>query len=221
MLGLEFPLLFTRLIALLMSLTVHEFSHAWMAHKFGDDTAEQAGRLSFNPLRHLDPIGSLMLLLVGFGWAKPVPVNPYALRRKSDGSLMWVSLAGPLSNFILAVLSAVPFQMGWLNLYDAWNTQPGPLPTMPYFMFNFITINLSLMLFNLLPIAPLDGEKMAEYLLPPSWGRVLERMAPYGSFILLGLILLGNYANVDILGSVMRPPLLNLLNLLLGGRIGG
>jgi Zn-dependent protease len=217
MLGLEFPLLFTRLVALIMSLTVHEFSHAWSAHRFGDDTAQREGRLSFNPLRHLDPIGSMMMLLVGFGWARPVPVNPYALRRSSQGALMWVSLAGPFSNFMMAVLAAIPFQMGWLNVYDAGLQQTGSLPSLPYFLFNFIIINLSLMLFNLLPIAPLDGEKMALYLLPPSWANGLAHVSRYGPFILLGMILLGNYAGIDILGSVMNPALINLLKLLLGG----
>ncbi|HZU86032.1 MAG TPA: site-2 protease family protein [Anaerolineaceae bacterium] len=219
MLGLEFPLLFTRLIALIMSLTVHEFAHAWSAFKFGDDTAQRAGRLSFNPLHHLDPVGSLMMLLVGFGWAKPVPINPYTLQRSSPGAVMWVSLAGPFSNFLLAILSAIPFRMGWVDLSQAWNVQSGALPTLPYFLLNFMVINLSLMLFNLLPIAPLDGEKMALYLLPTSWARGLASVSHYGPFILLGFILLGNYAGIDILGAIMGPALINLLQLLLG--IGG
>lgn len=219
MLGLPIALLITRLVALIMSLTVHEFAHAWSAFKFGDNTAAHEGRLSFNPLRHLDPVGSLMLLLVGFGWAKPVPINPYTLRRSSPAAVMWVSLAGPFSNFMLAVLAAIPFRMGWVSIYQAWSVQSGAMPTLPYFLFNFIVINLSLMLFNLLPIAPLDGEKMALYLLPPSWARGLEQVSRFGPYILLVFILLGNYAGIDILGSVMMPALTNLLSLLLGGMI--
>ncbi len=108
----------SRAITLIIAFTIHEFSHAWTANYFGDSTPRINGRLTLNPLAHLDPIGSLMLLMVGFGWAKPVPVNPYTLRQRAPSALMWVSLAGPLSNFLLALIAAIPFQLGFLTTND-------------------------------------------------------------------------------------------------------
>jgi Zn-dependent protease len=95
---------------LLVAFTLHEFSHAWTATYFGDDTPRMNGRLTLNPLRHLDPIGSLLLLIAGFGWAKPVPVNPNVLQRRSAAAMMWVSMAGPFSNLVMAILAAIPFR---------------------------------------------------------------------------------------------------------------
>ena len=94
-------------IILLIALPIHEFAHAWTADRFGDDTPRMNGRLTLNPLAHLDVIGSLMMIVVGFGWAKPVPVNPYVLSRRSPSALMWVALAGPISNFLQAVIGAM------------------------------------------------------------------------------------------------------------------
>src|SRR3990170_5641596 len=107
---LNLPTLIARIFVLVTAFTVHEFAHAWTAVQFGDDTPRANGRLTLNPLSHLDPIGSLMLLVVGFGWAKPVQVNPFALQRRSSAAMMLVSLAGPLSNFLMAVLAAIPFR---------------------------------------------------------------------------------------------------------------
>jgi hypothetical protein len=90
---------------------VHEFAHAWVADRFGDSTPRINGRLTLNPLAHLDPLGSIMMILVGFGWAKPVPVNPYALKRRSPAATMWVSLAGPMSNFLMALVAAVFYRI--------------------------------------------------------------------------------------------------------------
>jgi Zn-dependent protease len=105
--------LITRVITLLIAFTIHEFSHATVADRFGDDTPRLHGRLTLNPLAHLDIMGTLMLLVAGFGWAKPVPVNPYVLNRRSPSAMMWVSLAGPLSNFLLALLAVIPIRIGW------------------------------------------------------------------------------------------------------------
>src|SRR5512137_432571 len=110
-LGLDTSTLIAYIIVLLIAFSVHEFAHAWTADRFGDDTPRLNGRLSLNPLAHLDPIGSLMLLIAGFGWAKPVPVNPYALHRNSSAGVMWVSLAGPFSNLLMAILGSLPFRM--------------------------------------------------------------------------------------------------------------
>src|SRR5512145_1956195 len=110
MLGDPFTLVLNAMI-LFIALPIHEFAHAWTANYFGDDTPRLYGRLTLNPLAHLDPMGSLMMIVVGFGWAKPVPVNPYALGRRSESAYMWVSLAGPLSNLLQAILGAVVFRV--------------------------------------------------------------------------------------------------------------
>jgi Zn-dependent protease len=192
-----------RVIVLLVALTIHEFAHAWSATQFGDDTPSNNGRLTLNPIAHLDPIGSLLLIVAGFGWAKPVPVNPYALERRSPAALMLVSLAGPLSNFLLAILAAIPFRAGWLSLYNIY--QDGPiLPSVAHIFYEFVVINLVLMLFNLIPVAPLDGEKIAEYFLPPSMTRYLEMIRPYGPVILVMIVFVLPYLGIDIIGGPLR-----------------
>jgi Zn-dependent protease len=216
MLGLNLPTLISRIIVLLTAFSVHEFAHAWTADQFGDDTPRNHGRLTLNPLAHLDPMGSLMLIVAGFGWAKPVPVNPYALRRRSDSALMWVSLAGPLSNLLLAILAAIPFRMGFVSITDAYAPGSGLLPTLPQFLYNFITINLVLMLFNLIPLAPLDGDKIADFFFPPSWRDFLAKIRPYGPMILLLLFIAGPYLGFDILGWILGPPLRFLFGILVG-----
>lgn len=202
-----------RLVTLVIALSIHEFAHAWTANFFGDDTPRLYGRLTLNPLRHLDPIGSLMLVLGGFGWAKPVPVNPYNLNRRSPAGMMWVALAGPASNFLMAVLAAIPLR---LELIPYGGLTSNGLPSLWEFFFYFIIINLGLMLFNLLPLAPLDGEKIATYLLPPAWGRVLERISPYGPIILLVLMFLLPNIGINVFGWIITPALQALVTVLLG-----
>lgn len=216
MFSLEPATLIARLIVLVIAFTIHEFAHAWTATRFGDDTPRLNGRLTLNPLAHLDPMGSLLLLVAGFGWAKPVPVNPYALQRSSPAGLMWVSLAGPLSNFMMAILAAVPFRVGLVNLYDAWGTNTSFLPTPAQILVEFLSINLILMLFNLIPLAPLDGDKILEYFLPPSWARTWENIRPYGPMILIVLAVVAPYFGIDVIGWVIGPPLRALLTLLAG-----
>ncbi len=206
MLGLDPTTLIIRAITLVIAFTVHEFSHAWVATMFGDETPRNAGRLTLNPLAHLDVFGSLLLLVAGFGWAKPVPINPYAMRSRSG--VMWTSLAGPFSNFLMAIVAAVPLRLG-VNYIGGSNF-------LGLFLEDFMLINLVLMLFNLIPIAPLDGEKIAEYVWPPAWGRVLERISRYGPVILIFLVLLGSFGSFNILGAVINPPMGNLARLLLG-----
>jgi Zn-dependent protease len=216
-LGLDPPTIITRLIVLVIAFTVHEFSHAWVATYFGDDTPRINGRLTLNPAAHLDIIGSLMLLLVGFGWAKPVPVNPYALRRRSSAALMWVSLAGPLSNFLLAVVASIPFRLGIVSIYNATNASGAILPSPASFLTEFISVNLLLMLFNLIPIAPLDGDKVIEYFFPPSWANVWESIRPYGPMILLVLLfVVPSLLHINIISAIIQPPFTILVRLLLG-----
>ncbi len=200
--------LIARMIVLVVAFTIHEFSHAWMADYFGDMTPRDMGRLTLNPLKHLDPLGSLLLLTSGFGWAKPVQVNPLVLYQASPSAMMWVALAGPVSNLLLALIGAIPFQFNLVEAASAAST--GFLPSPGFLLTEFIWINLILMLFNLLPIAPLDGEKVAMHLLPPAGQDVLNRLRPYSFLLLFGLIFLFP----SFLGVLIGAPANFLLNLL-------
>ena len=214
--NLNLPTLIARIFVLLTAFAVHEFAHAWVADRFGDTTPRSMGRLTLNPLAHLDPIGSLMLVAVGFGWAKPVPVNPYALARRSSSAMMWVSLAGPISNLLMALIAAIPFKLGLVSGFGAFTNQGTVLPTLDYFLYEFVYINLVLMLFNLIPIAPLDGEKVLYYLAPPSVERVMDTIRPYGPFLLLILVFAGSFMGFNLLWTILGPPLQALLGLLVG-----
>jgi Zn-dependent protease len=210
------PEVITYVIILLTAFPVHEFAHAWTANHFGDDTPRRQGRLTLNPLAHLDLFGSLMLLLVGFGWAKPVMVNEYAIRRRSSAGPMWVALAGPLSNFAMAILAAIPFRLGLVTMSSIGLNQNTILPSLAYFLFLFIYVNLFLMLFNLLPLSPLDGEKVLGYFLPPNLASALESIRPYGSLILMALIFVLPMVGIDVIGIVITPTLSFLALLLVG-----
>jgi Zn-dependent protease len=140
--GLDPATMIARVIVLLVAFTIHEFAHAWTATQFGDETARMNGRLTLNPLAHLDLMGSLLLVFAGFGWAKPVPVNPYVLGRRSPAALMWVSLAGPFSNLLLAILAAIPFRLGVVSLASAYGTGSNIIPSFSYIMLEFVWINL-------------------------------------------------------------------------------
>jgi len=209
--NLDLSNLLTYLITLVIAITVHEFAHARVADLYGDTTPRMNGRVTLNPLVHLDPIGSLMIIFAGFGWGRPVPVNPLALSRRSPSALMWVSLAGPLSNFGLAVLAAVPLRLGLVS-----HISPQPfLPSSYQFLSTFIFINLFLMLFNLVPLAPLDGEKIADYFFPPFLGRILETIRPYGPMILILLLFVMPMFGFNFIGEFVYPPLNRLYQLLL------
>lgn len=217
MFNIDLATLISRAIILVIAFTIHEFAHAWAADSFGDSTPRINGRLTLNPLAHLDPIGSLMLLFAGFGWARPVPVNPYTLRQHSRSAMMWVALAGPLSNFILAVLAAIPFQLNWLNLNDLFaSPRSAILPSTIEFVGTFIFINLVLGIFNLLPLPPLDGDKVAAYFLPDNWNQAMDKIRPYGPMILIVLVLVGPSLGLDILGWLIYKPVNYLFTLLLG-----
>jgi Zn-dependent protease len=211
MLGLDIPTLLSRIIILVISLSIHEFAHAWSANAFGDDTPRMNGRLTLNPAAHLDLMGSLMLLVVGFGWARPVPINPYALQRRSSAAVMWVSLAGPASNLMLAILAAIPLRMGLITPFTG---TAGLLPSPYSFMLQFIAINLLLMVFNLIPLAPLDGEKIAGYFFPPPMARFFDTIRPYGPMILLTILFVGPMIGLDIFGWVVWPVVNTLMSVL-------
>lgn len=171
------------LVPALMAVTVHEVAHGFIAEKFGDPTARLLGRLTLNPLKHLDPLGTLVLLLVGFGWARPVPVNHENLRHPHR-DMAWVALAGPTANFLLAMGSALALRLiGPLS--DAWSfSQPVLVPLSLMLAFS-LYINLLLMVINLFPLPPLDGGRVLMGVLPPPAARVLGRVEPLGLLLVL------------------------------------
>jgi Zn-dependent protease len=177
------PLAFIILAFLLLySVILHELAHGWVAYRLGDETAKWLGRLTLNPAKHLDPIGTLMLLFVGFGWAKPVPVNleNIPLRHRRRGMIL-VSSAGVTAN-ILCAFSA-------FLLWRILSPEPGGM--MAQILYLFARINLILAAFNLIPIPPLDGSKILMGFAPPSVGDFLRQLEPFGFFIVIGLLLLG------------------------------
>jgi len=200
------------LIALVPAFTIHEFAHAWTAYRLGDSTAKDLGRLTLNPMKHLDVFGTLLVLVVGFGWAKPVPVNPYNLRHgRRDMAI--VAVAGPLSNLAMAAAMAVVWRLA----------NPGQLPQFAvYALFTFVWLNIVLLFFNLLPIAPLDGFKVAVGLLPEQLASRFARTAQWGMFVLIALMLMGTVTArlglpiLDILGTLVTGPTQAVVSRLLG-----
>jgi Zn-dependent protease len=201
-----------RIIALVIAITVHEFAHAWTAHELGDSTSEQQGRLTLNPLAHLDPVGSLMILVARFGWGKPVPVNPYMLRMDPTMGMAFVSVAGPVSNILTALLFALPIRFGLLELVPL-----GMVGTLADLLGSIIIINLVLAIFNMIPLAPLDGYKVALALLPSDMARQVRQVETYGPLILILLIFLPRLIpGLNLLGTLLGPPIDFMCSLLTG-----
>lgn len=177
------PLAFIILSGLLLySVIFHELAHGWVAYKMGDPTAKWLGRLTLNPVKHLDPFGSLMLLIIGFGWAKPVPVNlgniPTDKRRKG---LILVSAAGITANIIFAFVALLLFRF----------ISPEPSGMVEHVLLLLAKINIILAAFNLIPIPPLDGSKILMGFAPESVNRLFHQIEPFGFFIVIGLLFLG------------------------------
>lgn len=202
----------SQIIGFLIALTVHEFAHAWMANRLGDSTAKYEGRMSLNPLRHIDFLGTVLLpatlLLMRapfvFGWAKPVPVNPYNLKGKYGEA--WVSLAGPGINFLVALLFALIFRFVPDMLFTSWSASFREL------MAIIIGTNIILGVFNLLPFAPLDGSGALHSFLPDKLQNVKEFLEKYGIYLLIAFILFG--------GSLITGVSMLLLAIFLGPRGG-
>ena len=219
-------------ITLVIAITVHEFSHAFVADQLGDDLPRRQGRVTLNPLAHLDPMGSLLFIVSGFGWGRPVLTNPYNFRRRSGPSgdnpviagilnsgdpvrtgMALVAAAGPFSNFVMALLAAIPIKLGLVNVISFSGNSI--IPSLSYFLLIFISVNIGLMLFNLIPIAPLDGFKVAMGLLPDQWADGLARLEQAGPILLLLLIVSGRFG-FDILGVLIGPARDTLMRLIVG-----
>jgi len=208
------------LLVILISIDVHEFSHALVATWLGDDLPRYQGRLTLNPLAHLDPVGTMMIVIsslsgFGFGWGKPVQVNPVRLRHGPAVGMGLVAIAGPVSNVILATLAAIAYHLtSLLNVLS---------PTMFQFFVTFIQVNIGLALFNLIPIFPLDGFRVALALLRLARGRTaldiayrLESTAAYGPTLFILLILASQVLPINFIGLIIGTPTLFLVRLLLG-----
>lgn len=194
------------IIAILTALTVHEWAHAYVADRLGDPTPRHEGRLTLNPVAHLDPIGTVMFLLVSFGWGKPVPINPrYFKNIRRDSAL--VALAGPLSNLILAfvcffLLMVVAPQILHVSSSEELMTIGFGAKFQAFaakVLANCLFINLGLMAFNLLPIAPLDGSKIVQAFIPLRHEYAYERFMDNGPYILIGILLAERLLNIPIL----------------------
>lgn len=206
------------MVVLVFAISAHECAHAWMSNRFGDDTARLLGRITLNPVAHTDPIGTLLIPIVGFifghiggavaaipliGWGKPTPVNPLRWRNKDLANVM-VSIAGILANLIIAICAFVILKAllmtGALGLFDDVGTIPASFQTpLRLFLLYSLIMNVSLAIFNLLPFPPLDGSKVLQTFLPASMIPVLNVLEQYGFLILMALLYLG-FFNI-----IMRP----------------
>jgi len=193
------------IVILLFSIVVHEYAHGWMALRCGDRTAQMAGRLTLNPIPHIDPVGTIIipavLFMSGsgllFGWAKPVPVNPYNFHKPGLDNAK-VSFAGPASNIILAVIAT----FGCIIAIGVFNSR------LLFNIFNFgIQINLILALFNMIPLSPLDGSHILEYYLPPHMQQGYHRFQSFGPILLLFLVMSGFFFGFSLLWTILMPPL--------------
>lgn len=190
-------LLILMIPVVIFSLTVHEYSHGRIAFLLGDNTAKRLGRLSFNPLKHLDPIGTLFFYFMGFGWAKPVPVDPRNFDQPRR-DMMYVAIAGPLSNLALAVTCG--FFIRIIDPYDSW---------ILFTLLSFgVYINVALAIFNLLPVFPLDGSSVIKGLVPFNIAERLIGLDRFGAFLLIGVVLLDHFANTGILGVILWVPII-------------
>ena len=190
-------LLILMIPVVIFSLTVHEYSHGRIAFLLGDNTAKRLGRLSFNPLKHLDPIGTLFFYFMGFGWAKPVPVDPRNFDQPRR-DMMYVAIAGPLSNLALAVICG--FFIRIIDPYDSW---------ILFTLLSFgVYINVALAIFNLLPVFPLDGSSVIKGLVPFNIAERLIGLDRFGAFLLIGVVLLDHFAHTGILGVVLWVPII-------------
>jgi len=197
-------------LSLLIGITVHEFAHAWAADKLGDPTGKIEGRLTLNPLSHLDPLGTAMIILVGFGWGKAVPFDPYNLRNvKKDTAL--ISLAGPIASLLMAILSAL---LIWLLPLLLGQNTPGILIS---FLYLLARLNAMLGIFNLIPIHPLDGGKVLIGLLPDQFGEEVDSFLGQYGFIILLFLFFFPFGSASYISMIISPIINGFLSLILPG----
>ena len=199
MLGTAFNLIFG-FVALIVAITIHEFSHAWTAERLGDPTPRLQGRLTLNPLAHLDPVGTILMILVHFGWGKPVQFDPFNLRNPRRDSAL-ISIAGPISNMLVAIVCALLFRI--------------PMPAaISYLLFMILQMNIMLGVFNLIPVHPLDGFKIVEGILPEEQAHEWNGLERYGMIFLVFLLfpIFGGTAPIQ---RIISPVINFLLNILL------
>ena len=179
---------------MVIGITVHEFAHAWVANRFGDPTAKMQGRVSLNPLDHLDPVGTILFLIIGFGWGKPVPTNPHYLRHRQDE--LKVAIAGIVANLLVATFLAIPLRIAMLKgiVIDSNQTL--------VFLKKLVEINVLLAAFNILPIPPLDGSHFIEYFLDNEARYNFMRI---GQYAFIGIIMLGFLSGISIISTVVEP----------------
>lgn len=223
MYNLSIEVLLGRVIGLILGFTLHEWAHAWTAYRLGDNTAYYQGRLTLNPRAHIEPIGILLALVAGFGWARPVPVNPRAFYPNEKRGLVIVSLAGPVMNLIIAaafglvirlmmLAGLVDARLGLLSggkLVDIGVGSSGVMTFVYNLLGTIVIFNLVLFLFNLIPLSPLDGYKIAVGTLPPEHSSTLIRYERETTLALMLLVLIGamSRGHLDILWTVLGPPL--------------
>lgn len=193
------------LIALTVGITVHEANHAWVATLLGDPTPKAMGRVTLNPLKHLDLLGTMMIFVAHFGWGKPVVFNPFNLRVNPRIGSAIVALAGPVANIAAAILFLLPFRF-----------QQSVEPNIVEVVRQVVSLNVGLAAFNLIPVPPLDGFGVLAGVLPRQFAPILEPLRQYGVFILLGLVLLPMIGGPDVLGMIMTP-ILRTVNALVRG----
>jgi Zn-dependent protease len=198
---------------MLLALTIHEWAHAYIAYRLGDPTAQRLGRMTLNPLAHLDLFGTLALVLIGFGWAKPVPVDPRNLRDPRK-DMTKIAAAGPISNLLQAAVFGI-----LLRLIDL----SGPAGGTPDVVVSMVTygifINCALAVFNLIPVPPLDGSKILYGLIPSMTNEQVWKLERYGPRVLMGVIFIGFLTGFSILWTVMAPPVRLLVSLFSGGTL--
>lgn len=192
-------------IAIALGITVHEFMHAYTAHRMGDETARHMGRLTLDPRAHLDLFGSLLIVLIGFGYGKPVPVAESRLRSPLAYSL--VAVAGPLTNAALAAVAALPLRFGTAGVIGDGYAQ---------ILLSVVVINCLLAIFNLIPVPPLDGSKVVYGLLPPRQAYAWRTYEQYGPFLLIAMIFILPYLRIDVLRPLVIAPAYGLAGLLIG-----
>jgi Zn-dependent protease len=235
--NIDFGNLIIWFIVLLFSLSFHEAAHAWTSERFGDDTGRMQGRITLNPMAHIDPVGTIVFPILGFitgfpllGWAKPVQTNPLRWREKTKANIS-VSAAGPISNLILAsvafivikalIIAGVMFPIGGFftlvvpaGAVFSDVAQPAYLEPLAKFLSVMLMLNIALGVFNLIPVPPLDGSHVLEELLPPAMAGAYEQIRPYGFILLYALLLLGVFSAIFI-------PISRLIEMLVGaGRFG-